>query len=89
MEGNREITKKEMMLAIMMSQYYEKTHVLFIPPKTNYTRMLGILRSQKYIEPKGLSNYKFTEKGAKWLLRQNTDRFKKADQEIDNFINSL
>ncbi len=89
MEGNRNITKKEMLLAIAMSQYHGKTHVHFIPPKTNFVGMLKTLRSQKYLEPLGLSNYRLTVKGRNYLIKCDSDIHLKADSEVDRFIEQL
>ena len=83
---NRNITKLEMLLAISMSQYYEKTHVHFVPPRTNFTKMLKILRSSKHIEPLGLSNYQLTKKGRDYIIRNEPDRFLEADKKVDEFI---
>ena len=86
---NRNITKLEMLIAVSMSQYYSKTHVHFIPPRTNFTKMLKILRSSKYVEPLGLSNYQLTKKGRNYLIRHDADIHQEADAMVDKFINQL
>lgn len=87
--ANRNITKLELLLAISMSEYYQKLHVHFIPPQTNYTDMLQVLRSSGYISNLGATGYTCTDKGRKYLIRKNASEFIKADAIIDEFIDSL
>lgn len=87
--GDRNITKKEMLLAVAMSEYYQVTHVHYIPPRVNFTKMLLKMRNQKLVEPNGLSNYKLTEKGRNYIRRQDIEQFSHVDRVVDNFIDSL
>ena len=88
---NRGITKKEMLLAIAMSEYYGKSLVHFIPPKTSYITMLKAMRSLKFVEYTNefQKHYKLTEKGRKYLLRQDVSRFRDADIMVDKFVDNL
>lgn len=86
---NRTITKKELLLAIAMSGYYQTTHVHYIPAGTDYTGMLLKMRSAKMVEPLGESFYKLTRKGWNYLRRQDLERAQAADTEIDKFISNL
>jgi hypothetical protein len=86
---NREITKKELVLAIAMSGYYQTTHVHYIPPQTNYTSMLRKLRNQKMVEPLGEHFWKLTLKGRIYLRKQGVTQFQDVDNEIDKFIDKL
>lgn len=87
--GNRQITKKEMVLAIAMSMYYRTTHVQYIAPKTSYVKMLNRLRRDKEVEPKGENFYQLTKKGWAYLRRQDIINFSDIDKEIDKFIDNL
>lgn len=73
-------------MAISLSQYYSKTHVHYVPPRTNFTKMLKVLRSKKYVKPLGLSNYQLTKKGREYIIRHDAVRFVEADKEVDKFI---
>ena len=86
---NRNITKKEMLLAIAMSEYYQITHVHYIPPATSFRFMLKTLVSTKLIEPMTKEFYKLTKKGRNYILRQDIEQFKDVDSKVDNFIKSL
>jgi len=86
---NRQITKKELLLAIAMSEYYEVTHVHYIPAGTNYTKFLKVMRAQGFIEPMVTQFYKLTKKGKDYLIRNGDPQFAKADAEIDKFIDGL
>lgn len=78
-----------MLLAIAMSEYYRVTHVHYIPPQTNYTKMLTLMKSQDYIKPLGRTNFKLTKKGRDYIKRQDIERFSEVDRAIDNFIDAL
>ena len=83
------ISRYDMMLAIAMSEFYEKTHVLFIPPNTSYTSMLTRLINEKAVTPVGTQFWKLTEKSWEYLKAQDTKKFAKADADIDAFVNKL
>jgi hypothetical protein len=85
----RNITKYEMLLAIAMSEFHETTHVLFIPPDTNYRHMLKVLENSKHIQPLGKSYWVLSKKGWKWLKNNKKDQFTQKDAEIDAFIDNL
>jgi len=86
---NRSITKKEMVLAIAMSEFYTTTHVHYIPVGANYTDMLKALVFKKVIEPKGVNFYKLTKSGWKYLKKQGVNHFRDADKAIDAFVDEL
>ena len=86
---SRGITKLEMLLAIAMSEFYQKTHVLFLPPNTSYRGMLKTLVTKKYIEPKSLNYYKCTAKGNRYIQNNRKKEFSAADNAIDRFVDSL
>jgi hypothetical protein len=87
--GNRSITKMEMLLAIAMSEFFEKTHVLFIPPKTSYRQMLKTLVNSKEIEPISISFYKVTTKGHAYIQLHYEHTLIEADAQIDKFVDGL
>jgi len=89
--ANRQITKKELLLAISASEYNEVTHVHYIPPRCNYTKMLKVLRAQGFVEPMASKYYKLTQKGKNYILRQTPGEpdFTKQDAEIDKFVDDL
>lgn len=87
--ANRNITKKEMLLAIAMSKYYMTSHVMYIAPATNYRKMLGKLKRTGDIEPFGDNFYRLTNKGWAFLRRQDIVSFEDIDKEIDKFVDNL
>ena len=87
--NTRNITKTELLLAIAMSNYYQTTHVHYIPPGTRYTKMLKGARADKTVIPMGEHFYTLTKKGRDYLTRQNLEKFKDADAQIDSFIDNL
>jgi hypothetical protein len=87
--SNRNITKCEMLLAIAMSELHQTTHVLFIPPNTDYTFMLRHLVGEKLLVGKSKSFYKVTELGWKYILSMQKSRHAAEDAKIDDFIKSL
>ena len=89
MTPNKNITKYEMLLAIAMSEFHETTHVLFVPPLTNYTHMLKILNNSNHIKPKGQSYWVLTKKGWRWLKNNKKDAFTELDAQIDAFVDGL
>ena len=72
-----------------MSEYYETTHVHYIPAGCNYTKMLKMMRSMGFVEPLGVQFYKLTDKGKKYVLRTNNEAIIKQDAEIDKFVDGL
>lgn len=78
-----------MLLAVAMSEFYENTHVLFIPPDTEYTHMLKIVRGTKHVMPFGANFYKLTKKGWRYLKTHKSKDFKVQDAQIEAFVNSL
>lgn len=88
-QQTRLTTKLEVLLAVAMSGYYQTTHVIFMPPGTHYKEMLDRLRETKDVEPISPSFYKVTKKGWLYLKKQNLERFKKADTQIDMFVDSF
>tara|TARA_R110000772_G_scaffold27361_20_gene69672 strand:- start:797 stop:1072 length:276 start_codon:yes stop_codon:yes gene_type:complete len=85
----RSVTKHEMLLAVAMSQYFEKTHVLFIPPNTHYVGMLKTLERKKLVEKFTTSFYRLTPKGILRLKYVEAERAKEADRAIDEFVDKL
>ena len=88
-KDNRQVTKRELLLAIAMSSLYRKSHVLFLPPNTNYLSTLRILQNKKYIEPVGESFYGVTKKGFNFIKRQDITGIKSLDNEIDKWVDKL
>lgn len=91
----KQITKLEMLLAVAMGEYYGKTHVLFIPPNTEYIAQFENMKRKKYIEPaknKSIGqqhSFHVTIKGYNFIKRQKVLQSKKADEFIDKFVNDL
>ena len=87
----RGVTKKELLLAVAMSEYYSKSLVYFIPAGTTYTGMLVKMRSQKFVESVSSANkhFKLSEKSRKYILRQDIEKFRNEDALVDKFIDNL
>lgn len=78
-----------MLLAIAMSSFYMTTHVHYVPPGTEFTKMLRRMRETNHIEPMGENFYKLTQKGRNYLKKLDIERFKEADKAIDEFVENL
>lgn len=85
----RGITKNEMLLAIAMSEFHQTTHVLFIPPGTEYTNMLKILKNKGWIKQKTESFFELTKKAWSYVKRRRAEELKKKDAAIDAFVDGL
>lgn len=91
---NKQITQEKLLLAIAMSEFHQTTHVMFIPPKTEYLHMLRLVKNKKLVDNIGEKFYKLTKKGWRKLNARSSqlikdERYKKAYEEIDTFVNSL
>ncbi|KKK65760.1 hypothetical protein LCGC14_2970870, partial [marine sediment metagenome] len=64
-------TKTEVLLAIAMSNYYQTTHVHYMPAGKKYTTTLMAMRSTGNVIPMGKHFYTLTKKGRDFLVRQN------------------
>jgi len=82
-------TKKEVLLAIAMSGFYQTTHVHYMPIGKQYTNMLMRLRAGGYVEPMMENFYKLTKKGREYLVRQDVLDVQDIDNQIDAFIEKL
>lgn len=78
-----------MLLAIAMSLFYEKTHVLFLPPDTTYLVMLEQVKRKKLVKHLTPSYYTLTEKGMNRLKQWYKEKSSEKDKEIDSFIDNL
>ena len=87
--ANRNITKKEMLLAIAMSELMQTTHVHYIPPYTNYTTMLKNLSTLGFVEVLNESFYKLSVKGTNYLKKKNVAVLRDVDKAIDEFVDNL
>ena len=84
-------TQYEVLLAIAMSELYQTTHVMFMPPGKHYTDMLVIVKNKKLVEPIGEKFYKLTTKGWKKLRSKyiHNNLTKEAEAAIDRFVDKL
>lgn len=86
----RKATKKEVLLAISMSQFMKRNHIEFMPVGKSFTRTLDQVRSLGLVEPADKGRYRLTEKGVNELKIHNlTVTFKSIDDEIDGFVDAL
>jgi len=85
----RRITKQELLLAIMMSEYYETSHVNYIPVNTEYIKMLVKLQATGDVEVLEEKYYKVTEKGRMYVKKRGVSKFRDLDSQIDNFVDNL
>lgn len=86
----RNATRKEVLLAISMSQLTRRGHILFMPVGKNYVRTLRRLRGLGFISSTGKDYYELTEKGLNQLKLYNSEvKFKAMDDEIDGFVDAI
>lgn len=90
----KHITQEELLLAIAMSEFYQTTHVMFLPPNTEYIHMLHAVKNKKLVTNMAQNFYKLTEKGwrkirARYNESMKEPRMQQADKAIEEFLNSL
>lgn len=73
----------------MMSTFYEKSHVNYIPANTEYTKMLVKLQATGDVEVLAEKYYRVTEKGRAYLKKKGVRKFRDLDAQIDDFVDSL
>lgn len=87
------VTKKDMVIAIALSEFHKKSHVMFIEKGFNYRKMLLKVRSLGYCEPvskESLNGYVLTEKGWNYLATQSIEGFTfDMEKEVADFIDNL
>ena len=63
MELNTPITQKELADALLLSEFYSKGHIHFIPVGKSHINMLSKFRRKKWVIPTGPLFWKLSEKG--------------------------
>ena len=73
-----------------MSEFYQTTHVKFIPVGAHYTDMLTVFRRKKWVEPIGENFWKLSAKGKQQLGKEQVNKkMEEKFQEVDKFIDKL
>lgn len=79
----------ELLLAVAMSELYQKHFVLFLPPQTKHQVQLKECKRKKLITNISQRHYKLTPKGWIRLKQHRQAHFGKVDKEIDEFVDKL